>query len=133
MSIDTSVVLVSGTTSTTGGTSTAFIVKGSGDGNKKVILDDGSEFIDSEQYTFSVKDPIVNTGAPNGYTQARSTVKCVVPLTLDNGNRTTNTVSITLSMDPETSDTEKEALIELGAQLLTQASLDDFWKKQSIA
>jgi len=133
MSIDSSVILVGGTTSSTGGTSTGFIVKGSGDGNKKVILDDASEFIDSQQYTFSVSDPVVNSGAPNGYTQQRSTVKCVVPLNLDNGNRTTNTVTISLAFDPETTDTEKEALIELGAQLLIQSSLDDFWKKQSLA
>lgn len=133
MSIDTSVILVGGVSSSTGGTSTSFIVKDSGNGAKKVLLDDGSEFIDSTQITFSTKEPVPNSGSPNGYTQQRSTIKAVVPLTLDNGGRTTNTVTVNLSYDPETSDTEKEALIELGAQLLIQAALDAFWKKQSVA
>lgn len=133
MSIDTFTVLVGGTTSTTGGTSTGMIVKGESDGNKKVILDNSAEFIDAEQYTFSVKDPTVNSGSPNGYTQARSSAKAVIPLTLDNGNRTTNTINIVLSYDPETTDTEKAALLELGAQMLSSSALADFWKKQSLA
>jgi hypothetical protein len=134
MSIETAAILVGGTTSSTGGTSTDFIVKGpANNGDMRVFLDDGSEFIDSIQVAFSVKDPIVNSGAPNGYTQQRSAIKGLVPLSLDNGNRTVNSVKIELAYDPETTDTEKDALIELGCQLFRQAALDAFWKKQSLA
>lgn len=134
MSITSSVILVGGTTSSTGGTSTPFINKGSsGPGEVKLILDDGSEFIDSTIVSLSIKDPVANSGAPNGYTQQRSSIKAVVPKDLANGNRTTNTVQMSLAFDPETTDAEKEALIELGAQLWIQAALDAFWKKQSLS
>jgi len=132
MSIDAGTILVGGTTSTTGGTSTGFIPKE--DGNpKKVILDDGSDYLASTTITFTARDPQVNASAPNGYTQQRSSMKAVVPLSLDNGGHTTNTISITLSYDVETSDTEKEALTELGAQLFRSAAFADFWRKQSMA
>jgi hypothetical protein len=133
MSIESGAILVGGTTSTTGGTSTSFIVKGDSANLKKVYLDDSSEYVNTTSITFTGKDPIVNSGAPNGYTQQRSTVKANVPLLLDNGNYTMNTVNIELACDPETSDAEKVLLISLGVQLLNGTSFADFWKKQSMA
>jgi hypothetical protein len=133
MSIETAVILVGGTSSVTGGTSTGFIIKGDTLNEKRVILDDSSEFIDQTNVVFSIKDPVVNSGAPNGYTQQRSSVKMIRPLGLDNGNRTTNTFQTQVSVDPETSDAEKLALIEEGCQLVYQAALADFWRKQSLA
>jgi hypothetical protein len=131
MTIASSVILVGGTTSTTGGTSTPFIEKSIDSKGHKVILDDGSEFIDSATVNFTTKDPVVSSGAPNGYTQQRSAAHVVVPKQLENGKRTTNTVKCEIAFDPETSDTEKQALLEMGAQLLIQSALADFWKKQS--
>jgi hypothetical protein len=134
MTIASSVILVGGTTSSTGGTSTPFIDKGSsGSGERKLILDDGSDYIDSTIVSLSIKDPVANNGAPNGYTQQRSSIKAVVPLELANGNRTTNTVTIQFSCDPETTDAQKAALIELGAQLLIQSDMESFWKQQSLS
>jgi hypothetical protein len=132
MSIKTSTILVGGTSSSTGGTSTPLIMKSSGlNGESKAILDDGSEFMDSTFLTFTTKDPVVNGGAPNGYTQQRSGIKVVVPLDLANGNHTTNTVSIAIAFDPETTESQVAALLEMGAQLFISAALDAFWKKQS--
>jgi hypothetical protein len=132
MSIASGTVLVGGTTSSTGGTSTGFIVKGDTFNEAKVVLDDSSAFIDATNISFSVKDPVVNSSAPNGYTQRRSNVSVLVPLALDNGNYTTNSVKISISCDPETTDAEVDALIELGAQLLRDADFDAFWKQQSL-
>lgn len=132
MSIASGTVLVGGTTSSTGGTSTGFIVKGDTQGEAKVILDDGSAFIDSTQIAFTVRDPVVNSSSPNGYTQQRSSVSVLVPLALDNDNYTTNSVKVSISCDPETTDAEKDALIEMAAQLLRGSAFDDFWKKQSL-
>lgn len=133
MTIAAGAILVGGTTSSTGGVSTTFIPKGDTLNEMKVVLDDSSEFIDSTIITFTVRDPSVNAGAPNGYNQGRSSIKAVVPLALDNSGRTTNTINVSMSVDPETTDAEKDALIELGVQLVRGAAFDAFWKKQSLA
>jgi hypothetical protein len=133
MSIESSAVLVDGTVATTGGTNTSVITKGQSLDSHKVILDDGAEFIDTSTIDFSIKDPKVNSGSPNGYTQARSSVKLSVPLALDNGNRTVNTFTLSLSVDPETTDAEIESMLVLAAQLLHDSDFSDFWKKQSLA
>lgn len=133
MSISTSSVLVGGTVATTGGTATTMIEKGNTLDNQKVILDDSAEFINATLIDFSVRDPKVNSGAPNGYTQARSSVKLSVPLALDNGNRTVNTVTIQLSVDPETTDAEVDAIRVLAAQLIHDSDFDEFWQKQSLS
>lgn len=133
MSIDSASILVGGTTSTTGGSATTFIVKGDTLNEKRVILDNSAAFADETKVQFSIKDPVVNSGAPNGYTQARSTAKILVPLALDNGLYTVNTVTISVSFDPETTSAEKDNLIDLAVQLLNDSDYSDFWKKQSLS
>jgi len=133
MSLEAGAILVGGTTSTTGGTSTSFVTKGESLGVKNLVLDDGSEFLSSTQVQFSSKDPNVSTGAPNGYTQQRSSVKVLVPLLLDNGNRTFNTVTIELAYDVETTSAEKDSLISMGVQLLNDSDFSDFWKQQALS
>jgi hypothetical protein len=54
-------------------------------------------------------------------------------LALDNGNRTVNTFTLSLSVDPETTDAEIESMLVLAAQLLHDSDFSDFWKKQSLA
>jgi len=133
MSISTASILVDGTVATTGGTATTMIDKGSSLDSKKVILDDSSEFINATTIDFSIKDPKVNSGSPNGYTQARSSVKLSVPLGLDNSNRTVNTMTLSLSVDPETTDAEIGSMLVLGAQLLHDSDFTEFWTKQSVS
>ncbi len=133
MAISTSSILVDGTVATTGGTATSVIQKGNTLDQVVVVLDDGSEFINQTTVTFSIKDPKVNTGAPNGYTQARSNAKITKPLALDNGNRTVNSVNIQLSVDHETTDAEIQNLLVTAAQLLVDSDFSDFWKKQSFS
>lgn len=133
MSIESGAILVGGTTSTTGGTSTPMITKGDTLGEKRMILDDSSEYIAQTSLSFTVKDPVVSSGAPNGFTQQRSQLKVLVPLALDNGNRTFNTITIVVATDPETTSSEKDALIELGVQALNGSAFADFWKAQSLS
>lgn len=130
MSITSSSVLVDGTVATTGGTATGVIVK---DTNNPFVcvLNDASEFIDQTLIKFSTKEPYVDSSAPNGYTQKRSEVYVSVPLALDNGNYTKNTLRITLSVDHETTDAEVQSMLVLGAQLLHDTDFSDFWKKQA--
>lgn len=131
MTIQASSVLVDGTVATTGGTATSVINKGGTLAERRVILDDGSVYVGETRLQFKVSDPVVNSSAPNGYTQGRSEVKVLVPLLLDNGKYTTNTIDLKLSVDPETTDAEIQSMLVLGAQLLHDTDFSDFWKKRS--
>lgn len=133
MSILNASVNVDGTVATTGGTATTFISKGTDLGSHDAILNDGSEFAAQTKVSFVTKDPKVQTSAPNGYTQHRCTAKVLRPLLLDNGNYTMNSVTITFSVDHETTDTEIGSLRVLAAQLIHDSDFDDFWTAGSVA
>ncbi len=131
MTIQALAVNVGGTNSVTGGTSTSVLSKGSTLSKRSVILDDSSEYIDQTRIEFSAQDPRVSTGAPNGYTQARSSFVMEVPLLLDNGKRTINTLTCKIAVDPETTDAEIAEMLSQGAQMLYSSALLNFWQKQS--
>lgn len=132
MSLSTASVLKDGTVATTGGTATTFIEKGSSLNYWEGIFDDSSEFISQSSISCTVKDPKVNSGSPNGYTQARSSITVKVPLLLDNGSYTVNTLRLELAVDHETTDAEIQSMLVYGAQLFHDTDFSDFWKKQSL-
>jgi len=133
MSISAASVTVGATFAPTGGSATSLLQK-SDDGNSvQTILDDGSILLSQKQVDFSTQAPKVSTGAPNGYTQARNTVVIKVPLTLDNGNRTVNTIRIELASDIETTDAERDTLRELAMHVLNDTDFDDFWNQQALS
>lgn len=132
MGIQSSTVKIGGTVSTTSGTDTNMLTKGGTLNELVTVLDDSSEFIDQIRFRFNVVDPKVSASAPNGYTQQRSIVKVVFPLGLDNGKRTTNTLEIKLSCDPETQASEKDSYMVLGAQLLSLPDFQAFFQEQSL-
>ena len=133
MSIASSSILYDGTVAASGGTATSMIVRGGTLNSTEVILDNSAEFALQTKIEFSVKEPRVQASAPNGYTQARTTCKVLKPLLLDNGNYTVNTVSMQLSVDPETTAAEIATLLGLIAQAATDSDFTDFWSKQSVA
>jgi hypothetical protein len=133
MSLTSASINYDGTVATTGGTATGFISKGQGINNHALILDNSAEFINQQTVTFTTKDPKVNSGSPNGYTQARSAVTLKVPLALDNGDYTVNTLKIELAVDHESTDAEIESMLVTAAQLLHDSDFSDFWKKQSVS
>jgi hypothetical protein len=133
MGIDSASIAIDGTVGMTGGTATGVKVKGSTLTTKDVILDDSSEFIDQTKISFSIKDPKPSVSAPNGYTQGRASVALLVPLALDNGAYTTNTLRLELSCDHETTDAEIESMLVIAAQLLSDSDFSDFWKSLTIS
>jgi len=133
MAIETSSILYDGTVATTGGTATGVITKGGTLNQLNVILDNSAEFINQTKIEFTVREPVVNPSAPNGYTQARSAVRMLAPLSLDNTNRTINSLKIELSVDHETTDAEIQSYLVAGAQFLVDSDFSDFWKKQSLS
>lgn len=133
MSIENLSVLVGGSVAASGGTATSLISKGAANNPHRLVLDDGAEFSDLTKFSFSVKEPKISLGAPNGYTQARNNLFIAKPLPLDNGGRTVNTFKGEFSWDIETTDAEKLELRVEAAQLIIAAALDDYYNKQSTA
>jgi hypothetical protein len=131
MTIKDASVDVGTTISTSGGTATTFLDSGDGPDSHQVTLDDSSEFINATTVSFSVKRPKVQTLAPNGYTQKRSTVVIQRPLALDNGNRTVNTFRLELAVDIETTAAEIDSLRELASQICFDSDYDEFWQNLS--
>lgn len=130
MSIKTAAILVDGTVAITAGTSTTFIGKESPNGTR-VVLDDASAFIDQTTIDFQVKEPKISSSAPNGYTQARNTVRVKEPKLLDNGAYTVNTGGAEFSFDPETSDADKLSMRVLVCNLIMDGDFTAFWDDQS--
>lgn len=133
MSISTLSVLVDGTITASAGTATSVISKGIVGSNHPVVLDDSSAFDSQTTVIFNTKEPKISETAPNGYTQKRSGYKILSPLALDNGNRTVNSASFQISVDPETTAAELTSLKVLACQCIMDSDLDDFYEKQSNA
>lgn len=135
MTLAAGTVNVGGSSSVTGGTSTGMLYRGQSNSGLQVnyILDDASEYLALTKVEFSAVDAKVNTGAPNGYTQQRNSVVLKVPLALDNGKVTTNTVRIEVATDIETTDAEKLELREKAAQILYGSAYTEFWDSQTLS
>lgn len=132
MALNQSSVLVDGTVATTGGTATSFASRGNTLTQHDLFLDDASNIIDQTTLEASVKLPKVSVSAPNGYTQSRNTMYLRIPLALDNGNSTVNTVRIEIATDVETTAAEKLSLRVLTAQLLHDSDFLQFWDDSSV-
>lgn len=132
MSLNNASINVDGTVSTTGGTATTMKVQ-SNFNDAKGYLEDGASFEDLTRLIFNVKEPRVQSSAPNGYTQKRATAIIHKPLALDNGKYTINSMKIELSVDKETTDAEVDSLRVLGAQLIHDPDFQDFWRKLLLA
>lgn len=127
MSIENSSILVGGTVSTTGGTSTALKSLGQSGNTHSAYLDGSGSELDRKSYDFTSKASKPKADAPNGYTQNRRNVVIKHPLALDNGKSTVNTLQITLSCDPETTDAERQVLIDDAMQIFSDPDFTDFF------
>jgi len=110
MSLTTGTIPIGATWPSTGGSAVDLLSKGSTLDTNNLYLDDGSTILMQTAVSVSNKSPVVSANAPNGYTQQRSKVFFKVPLLLDNGEITVNTVSIEIACDPETDSSERDAL-----------------------
>lgn len=133
MGIANASINIDGTVATTGGTATTLKEIGRNLDTFSTFLNDSASFQLRTVLEFSTKSPKVLVSAPGGYSQARSTFKILKPKMLANGNRTVNTGTITLSVDPETSAAEVASLLVTMAQALADSDFSDFWKSQSLS
>jgi len=133
MPLSTASVLSGATTAASGGSALAFTGAGIRNNSHALYVAADTDLRTRRALVCSVKEPKVSSSAPNGYTQARSTVTYKAPLSLDNGNVTVNTVRVEVSYDVETSAAELTELKCIGSQILTDADFDALFQSQSLA
>jgi hypothetical protein len=133
MSLSNASINSGATGSFSGGSALAFESRGIEAGRNVLYATADTDLRTRREIDCSVSYPKVQATAPNGYTQARSTLVIKVPIELDNGNTTVNTFRIVLSTDVETSDTQIDEMLVLGAQTLLDADFAAFWKAKSVA
>ncbi len=132
MSIQSASIPVGGTYAATGGTATGLLVRKDSASKVESILDNNAEFINQVNVDFLITEPKTKADAPNGYTQMRNQVYFKVPLALDNGKRTHNTLDIRISADVETTAAELATLREYAMHVLADADFQNFWDKQAL-
>jgi len=133
MPLQTASVLSGATITPSGGTALAFTGAGIRNNTHPLFVAADADLRTRRTMMCTVKDPKVSASAPNGYTQARSSVTFKSPLSLDNGSITVNTVRVEVSYDVETSAAELAELKVIGAQILTDSDFDALFQSQSLA
>jgi hypothetical protein len=114
------------------GTATSLTLLAGSLSEANIVFDDDTEYLTQKRLFVKVKEPRVQSNAPNGYTQGRYHVELHVPLELDNGSRTVNKLTMELSCDIETSIAERLEMIMLGSQLLGDSDYLSFWTTGSL-
>jgi hypothetical protein len=133
MSLANASIPIGATYAPTGGSATSFVSLGQTSDSQKLFIDSGEDLILRRTALATSKSPVPNSSAPNGYTQQRTSIVFHVPLLLDNGKYTTNTVKIEVSYDPETDTSERAYLRELLAHLGSDADFDSLFDNGSVA
>lgn len=130
MAVNNSTILVGGTVSTTGGTSTAFVLNGAQvAGGVQVVDSTSTNAITRASITFrTIKSAVIDavTGLFTGKTKRQA--QLVRPKVLASGRVAFPLIRIELETHPEQTDAEISALMSEGAQLLSDADFTQFWK-----
>lgn len=130
MPIIGSTLLVGGSVSTAGGTSTAFTPNGAEvAGGIQVVDSTNTNAITRAMITFrNIKNAIVNTITGKYTGKTKRQVQLVRPKVLADGSIIFPLIRIELEIHPEMSDAEVTALLSEGAQLCVDADFTNFWK-----
>lgn len=135
MSVQNATLLVGGTVSTAGGTSTAFVPNGA-------TISGGIQIVDSVNTNAVTRATItlktiktaafdMITGLFSGKTKRQ--VQLVRPKVLAGGRVVFPLIRIEMEVHPENTDAEVSALMSEGAQLLIDTDFASFWKLGSIS
>lgn len=117
--------------SVVGGTVAALTGLNSDFKNLHIAMDDGVSVKDRTVVKFSVSPEKASITGPNGYSQARSQVQIVRPITLANAAITYNTCTLSLSSDVETTEAEVVDMILSMAQILSSTDAREFFTKRA--
>lgn len=119
--------------SPTGGSALAFSSAGQNGNTLDLYVAADTDLRTRRTISVEVRKPRPSASAPNGLTQARVTAVYKKPKVLANGKITVNTTSITTAYDVECSQVEIQELIDVGAQILSDADFINLWKALSLS
>lgn len=125
-------VLNTGGTPTWGGTGSHTLKSlGGTQGVGSYYVATGSETLNDRMTVEITQKPSkANASSPGGYTQVRTEMVLKSPLTLADGTVTIQTVRMSVSTDRSESDSNRNLLRMLCAQLLIRATYDPAWDDQ---
>lgn len=132
MSLATASILSGATVTPSGGTALAFEGEGIQNGSHLIFASDDTDYRTRREIVCSPKKPKPLSTAPNGFTQSRNTVVIKLPLTLDNGLVTTQTWTISQSVDVESTDAENQEGRAIAAQVLVDSDFAAFWDDSAL-
>ncbi len=133
MTIRNSSVALGATFSPTGGTATSLVALGGDTTTTKTFVGTtGVTPLTRTEISFTGKLAKPSETAPGGFTQGRASLKLTVPKVLANTNRTLNSASVEIALDPETTSVELTAIKSLLINLLNDSDFDQLWLNQSI-
>lgn len=133
MTISTMTLLEGATITPSGGSAITFSASSNPQGNSiRAYVNEDLDLLTRRTVEFSVSEPKPNTASPSGHTLARNSVFVRVPFTLDNGLVTTHTIQIKMARDAEATSAEILELRKLGAQLLIDSELDDYFNQLAV-
>lgn len=132
MGLKTMSLLTGATVSASGGTALAFADNGvSIQNGVQLIVPADTDYQTRRQVTAKVKQPIVDskTGA---YGKDRKTISLTKPQVLSDGKVIFNVIRIEREVHPSMAAADVLELNKLGAQLLIDTDLTDFWANGSM-
>lgn len=133
MPLSTAVLKTGATLSTTGGSDITWASSGIQNGRNELYVAADTDLRTRREASCTVSVPKPKSDAPGGYTQARASVQFKYPKILANGNRTVNTVTITVAYDPETSAADVLVMQNVAAQALFDADFAGLFGALSLA
>lgn len=130
MGIANATLLVGGTVSASGGTSTAFVPNGSQvTGGIQVVDSTNTNAVTRASMTFrTIKQAVLDAVSGLFTGKIKRQAQLVRPKVLSSGRVVFPLVRIELEFHPENSDAEISALMSEGAQLLIDTDFTSFWK-----
>lgn len=135
MGVQNATLLVGGTVSTTGGTSTAFVTNGADVvGGIQVVDSTSTNAVTRASITArTIKSAALDMESGTYAGKTKRQAQIVRPKVTSSGRVVFPLVRVELETHPEMSDAEISALTSEGAQLLTDPDFASFWKIGSLA
>lgn len=120
------------TVAATGGTDVTLVSLGIQGNTNTLAFSTDTNLATRRLVTFSVKPTAPNANSPGGQTMARNSINVKTPKTLASAERAINSVDITVSYHPETTQAEVEQMCETAAQMLGTSAFMAFQKDQNL-
>lgn len=131
MSLKNAAVVIGGTIGApTGGSTLTFADYGSVPNDVRLGVSADTDFRLRRKISAKIVEPKVQASAPNGYTQAKTVMQFSKPKLLANGKITAQTIQISMWTDIEATDAEKQELMDVGSQMLSDGDFTPTWKTQ---